>query len=81
MDNILQFKTNMALWPRYKDILCQLFSTSLRGSAFDKYHRLPERSITSYDQLKAFFVAQYIHNKRRKTEVQEDKEKTKMFIT
>ncbi|KAF5187862.1 Retrovirus-related pol polyprotein from transposon opus, partial [Thalictrum thalictroides] len=87
LDYILQFKTNMALWPKCKDIFACLFQASLKGSAMDWYHRLPERSITSYDQLESLFVTQYIHNKRRQTEVtalfrckQQPTESTKKYM-
>ncbi|KAF5201635.1 hypothetical protein FRX31_008778 [Thalictrum thalictroides] len=56
VDHIMQFKTSLAMYPKYKDIYTCLFAASLRGNAMEWYHKHKQHSITSYEQLEKLFI-------------------------
>jgi len=47
-------------------MLARMFPSSIGKEAFEWFYSLENQSITSYSQLKRYFVSQYQHNMKRR---------------
>ena len=56
-DHMLHFNQAMILNARNNRLLCKVFPTSLKGLALAWFHKLPRRSINSFNELWAAFVS------------------------
>ena len=65
-DHMLHFNQVMILNAGDDCLLCKVFSASLKGPTLLWFHKLPQRSINSFDELHAAFVSQYLCLVRQK---------------
>ena len=65
-DHMLHFNQAMILNAGNDRLLCKVFPTSLKGPALAWFHKLPRRSLNSFDELWATFVSQYLCYVRQK---------------
>ena len=56
VDHIFNFQQKMALETRNKAILCKVFSTTLVGPALAWFRQLPEKSVSSFEELCTQFI-------------------------
>ena len=65
-DHMLNFNQAMILNAGNNHLLYKVFPTSLKGLALAWFHKLPRRSINSFNELWAAFVSQYLCSIRQK---------------
>ena len=65
-DHMLHFNQVMMLNAGNDCLLCKVFLTSLKGPALAWFHKVPQRSINSFNELWAAFVSQYLCSVRQK---------------
>ena len=68
-DHMLHFNQVVILNTGNDCLLCKVFPTSLKGSALTSFHKLPRRSINSFNELWAAFVSQYLCSVRKKANI------------
>ena len=59
-DHMLHFNQVMILNAGNDRLLCKVFSASWKGPTLAWFHKLPQRSINSFRELRAAFVSQYL---------------------
>ena len=59
-DHMMDFNQAMILNAGDDRLLCKVFPVSLKGLALAWFHKLPRRSINSFNELWAAFVSQYL---------------------
>ena len=65
-DHMLHYNQAMILSAKDDRLLCKVFPTSLKGSAFSWFHKLPRGSINTFGEVWAAFVSQYLCSVRQK---------------
>ena len=65
-DHMLHFNQVMILNAGDNRLLCKVFPTSLKGPALAWFHKLPRKSINSFNELWAVLVSQYLCSVRQK---------------
>ena len=53
----------MALYSGNESLLCKVFASSFREIASDWFHKLPKRSVKTWEGLAKMFVARFVINK------------------
>ena len=65
-DHMLHFNQAMILNAGDDRLLCKVIAASLKGPTLAWFHKLPQRSINSFNELWAVFVSQYLCSVRKK---------------
>ena len=65
-DHMLHFNQAMVLNDGDDQLLCKVFSVSLKGLALAWFHKLPRGSLNSFGELWASFISQYLCSVRQK---------------
>ena len=65
-DHMLHYNQAMILSAEDDRLLCKVFPTSLKGSAFSWFHKLPRGSINTFGEVWTAFVSQYLCSVRQK---------------
>ena len=65
-DHMLHFNQAIILNAGDDRLLCKVFLASLKGPTLSWFHKLPIRSINSFDELWSVFVSQYLCSVRKK---------------
>ena len=68
-DHMLHFNQAMILNTGDDRLLCKVFPSSLKGPTLVWFHKLPQRSINSFNELWAAFVSQYLCSVRQKENI------------
>ena len=68
-DHMLHYNQAMTLNASNDQLLCKVFSVSLRGSALAWFHKLPCYLINSLNELWATFISQYLCLVRQKRNI------------
>ena len=59
-DHMLYYNQAIILNTSNDRLLCKVFPTSLRGPALEWFHKIPRNSLTTFNELWAAFVSQYL---------------------
>ena len=65
-DHIATFKTTMHLQRVPDEIMCRVFPTTLKGLARVWFNKIPQNSVSSFEELSQFFVNNFIGGQRHK---------------
>ena len=87
-DHITTFKTTMHLQGVPDEIMCRVFSTTLKGPARVQFNKIPPNIVGTFEEFSKLFVNNFIGGQRHKrssssllTIEQEDNESLRSFIT
>ncbi|XP_068304398.1 uncharacterized protein [Pyrus communis] len=53
------YQSAMILYRNYNDLMCMVFTTTLKGKAQDWFYTLPPQSIRSFNELSLVFTKEY----------------------